>query len=212
MRPPGSNDGLLASRRSRSVFLLRMFALIAMTVAVAAFGLTDMARPVGITARSSTLPEVGDLLDKQNASGILTDDTFTISDDGVAVLRLPKGTKVADAQGKPVTAITVSARQVPLQDNIAIAGMAYEFGPVGAVLDPPASVSIDFDTDAWYPFHYFGFDVDCSQMHMAFYSDGKDVSPWLRTSGGLETRSLTAEIDHLGTLIIFCETRGMPYS
>ncbi|MCL5950148.1 MAG: hypothetical protein M1132_00260 [Chloroflexi bacterium] len=152
--------------------------------------------------------------------GMLGAAAQVISQDHLATLRLPKGTTVLDAEGHPPSSITIKASEVPLRMDIAVVGMAYAIGPEGATLNPPAAFSISFDPKAYYPFQYQ--DVDCGHMHMAYYdpsavskdnnSTGAPLYPWLDATVDLNTQSLTAKIDHLGTFILFCEVFGSPIS
>jgi hypothetical protein len=154
-----------------------------------------------------------------------------VSEDGLAVLELPRGTKVLDAQGQPVADISVTAGRLPLRTDAAWVGEAYEFGPEGATLDPPASLTISYDPWANYPFAYQ--DIDTGVVYLAYLDKngprrpalasekgvqvglssgfGGAVTPATGGTGG-ETPSVTAKIDHLGTLGLFCEVFSLPLS
>ncbi len=77
-----------------------------------------------------TVPLRGRLED----TGILRGDVQVISQDGLAVLTLPRGTKVLDAQGQPPMSVTVTTRELPVATDVSFVGLAYEFGPEGATL------------------------------------------------------------------------------
>ncbi len=224
--------GLLSDRRSRYIFLARLCALVVMTGAVGAYGLRGEARPVATPTPTSLLPVAVespgrldvtptltllssvtvDLSGNLDARGVLTDEVQIVSEDGQAILQLSRGTKVLDALGQPLVpaSIGVTAREPPLLGEIALVGLAYEFGPEGVTLTPPASLAVHYDPDAHYPFSYQ--DVDCSRLHMAYFAKKRWVAPWLAASVDREANTVTAEIDHLGTFIIFCEVFQPPIS
>lgn len=152
--------------------------------------------------------------------GMLPADAQVISQDGMAILKLPKGTTVLDAHGQRPPSLTVTAAELPLRNDIALVGLAYEFGPEGVTLNPPAELRINFNPYTFYPFKYQN--VDCNHMHMSSYdpnaptaysnSKGAPMVPWLTASTNPDVPSVTARIDHLGTFIIFCELFDLPIS
>lgn len=152
--------------------------------------------------------------------GMLPADVQVISQDGMAILKLPKGTTVLDAQGRPPASLTVRATELPLRIDVALVGLAYEFGPEGVIPSPPAELRINFNPYAFFPFRYQN--TDCDHMHMAFYdpnaptpynnSKGAPVVPWLNANANRDVPSVTAKIDRLGTFIIFCELFDLPIS
>ena len=141
--------------------------------------------------------------------------------------KLPTGTKVLDAQGQPLAALTVTAMMLPLRVDAAWVGVAYEFGPEGATLEPPASLTISYDPRANYPFAYQ--DIDTKLVYLAYVGKNGPVRPALASAKGVqaglasfggpagsgtggETPSVTAKIDHLGSLGLFCEVFSIPLS
>lgn len=152
--------------------------------------------------------------------GMLPSDVQVISQDGMAILKLSKGTQVLDAQGRPPSSLTVKSSELPLRTDVALVGLAYELGPEGVTLNPPAELRINFNPYTFFPFKYQN--VDCGHMHMAFYnpdaptaynnSKGAPVVPWLNANVNRDVPSVTARIDHLGTFIIFCELFDLPIS
>jgi hypothetical protein len=152
--------------------------------------------------------------------GVLPADAQIISQDGMAILKLPKGTTVLDAQGRPPSSVNVMGREIPLRIDVALVGLAYEFGPEGVTLSPPAELRINFDPNAFFPFRYQN--TDCEHLHMAFYdpnaptaynnSKGALVFPWLNVNVNRAVPSVTAKVDHLGWFIIFCELFDLPIS
>jgi len=211
---------LLSDRRSKYIFLARLCALVVMTGALVAYIPTSLpsvtvesSGGLDLTPTPISLPSViVDLSGNLDAGGILTEEEPIVSEDGLAILHLSSGTKVLDAQGQPLVpaSIGVTAKEVPLLQEIALIGLAYEFSPEGARFSPPASLTVHYDPDAYYPFSCN--DVDCGRIHMAYFAKKKWVAPWLAESVDREAHIVTAEIDHLGTIIIFCEVFRPPIS
>lgn len=166
------------------------------------------------TPTPALLVATATLSGKQDATGILTEDIQVWSREGLAVLTLSKGTKVLDVKGQPLSAITVTTKSSPLRTDIAFVGSTYEFGPTGATLDPPASLTIRYNPSAYYPFDYqtqpstFRFqEIDISQVYMTYFGDKGPIRPAL-TSSPRSAASVTAKIDHLDTFILYCEVSG----
>ena len=208
---------LFPNRRSKYVFIARGLTLVVTSGVLAIYGLSQLTKPtVTPVIASSSLPPA---LTSQSLppgttplpTGILAEDVRVVSQDGLALLSLPKGTKVLDAYGQPPASITVTARELPMRSEIAIVGEAYEFGPNGTALDPPASLTLSYDPNAYWPFAFQ--DVNCSQFHIAgVSSSGAPVAPWLKVSVDLNVHSVTSKIDHFGTFMLFCEVFGPPIS
>ena len=225
-------------RRSWYIFLARMAVLLVAAGALLEYGLSQ-ALP-GTTGPSASAPtpivtpgpELSATLSAgPDATGVLTEDVQVVSDDGLAVLKVPRGTKVLDAQGQPLAAITVTAMRLPLRDDAAWVGVAYEFGPEGATLDPPAPLTISYDPRANYPFTYQ--DIDTSLVYLAYLDKNGPRRPALASEKGVQlglssgfggpitpatggtggtSASVTAKIDHLGSLGLFCEVFSIPLS
>ena len=222
-------------RGGKNTYVARMAALAAAVLTMSAYGLSQ-ALP-GTTGQSTSAPtpiitpgpELSATLSAgPDATGVLTEDVEVVSDDGLAVLKLPRGTKVLDAQGQPLAAITVTAMRLTLRDDAAWVGLAYEFGPEGATLDPLALLTISYDPRANYPFAYQ--DIDTKLVYLAYVGKNGPLRPALAseksvqlglTSGlggaatpgtGGTSASVTAKIGHLGTLGLFCEVFSIPLS
>jgi hypothetical protein len=54
-------------------------------------------------------------------------------------------------------------------------------------------------------------DVDITHIYMAYFAANGPVGPWL-TSVEYPIPSVTASVDHLGTLMLFCEVFREPLS
>jgi hypothetical protein len=210
---------LFPHRKSRIIFIARVVALLLMSGAVAAYGLKQLA-PAPAAATASTSPrranssESGEFSIQVDAAGLLTENALVTSDDGLASLRIPKGTKALDAGGQPLTRVTVTTTEIPLRNEIGLIGLGYTFGPEGATLNPPVRLTLTFDPTAYYPFTYQ--DIDCNHLHMAYYTDNQSGPPWrvpwLVVDLDAQTHSATTRIDHLSTMILFCEVFNVPVS
>ncbi len=219
-QPDSEYSRLFPDRTSRVAFIIRVVALMAMSGVLAAFGLMGNVAPrTSVTSPprprdSAASLQPSEFLVKLDASGRLSEDAVAISDDGLALLRLSQGSKVLDAQQQPLTSIRVMAKELPLRNDIGLIGTGYEFGPAGATMNPPASLTFTFDPQAFYPFRYQ--DIDCSRIHMAYYLGDRSSPPWrvpwLDVSLDLTTHSATTKVDHLGTFILFCEVLREPQS
>ena len=145
---------------------------------------------------------------KLGPGGTLTEDTQVVSDDGLAVLGLRTGTRVTDAQGKPVQSISVTTTRPQLRYDTAYVGSEYEFRPAGTTFDPPASITIRYDTRAYYPFLVEA--ADSGLVYLSYLSENGAVRPALAYVGRM-IASVTAQIDHPGTFVLYCEFLKPPY-
>ena len=205
-------------RRDKYIFLARMTVLVAAIVALLAYGLSQaLPRITGASkpAPTATLapaasPGLGiSLSGRLDAAGALTEDVQVVSEDGLAVLSLAKGSKLLDAQGQPLAEITITATRLQFRMDAAWVGEAYEFGPAGATLDPPAPLAISYDPRANYPFAYE--DIDTTLVYMAYLGGDGPARPALARVAG-KTASITAKIDHLGAFVLFCDVFRPPVS
>ena len=215
--------------------MTRMAVLLLAIGALAAYGLSHaFPKTAGPSAPPTATPGLTpgtgagtSLSGRLDASGALTEDVEVRSEDGLAVLQLPRGTKALDAQGRPLAAISVTAARLPLRADLAYVGLVYEFGPDGATLAPPAPLTISYDPRANYPFAYQ--DIDTTLVYLAYLGEKGPVGPALASAKGVqaglasfvgptgsgtggETPSVTAKIDHLGSLGLFCEVLSIPLS
>jgi len=206
-------------RRGEYIFLARMVVLVVAILALLAYGLSQvLPRITGASTPALTAtpartpgPELSATLSAgPDATGVLTEDVQVVSEDGLAVLSLARGTKVLDAQGQPVASITVTvADTLAASETFARVGEGYKFGPEGATLDPPASLTINYDPHANFPFTYQ--DVDTGRVFLTYYGNKGPIRPYL-ASVDRETASISAKINHLGTMVLYCEVHYYPLS
>jgi hypothetical protein len=207
--PSSSGDRqLLTNRRSRFVFVARVLTLLVTSGLLAVYGFGQLTRPVAkpVTAPQPLLPSATAL-----PTGILAADVQAVSLDGLALLDLPKGTEVLNAGGLAILSITITPRDTPMRSDIAVVGLAYELGPEGTTLEPPATLTFAYDPTAYWPFAFL--DVNCDQLHMSWVSSsGAPVYPWLDVIADSKTHRVSTKIDHFGTIMLFCEVFGLPIS
>ena len=154
--------------------------------------------PTTPTTTPTTTPSgTVELLGKIDSAGILLEDVEVISDDGIAVLYLAKGTSALDASGKPLDSITVTAGppQV-LSDEYAIYGLAYDFSLHEAIFDPSAQLTISYDRQL------MPFDADEYSPIFGYFDEAESTWIWIEVTADFKTCCITAEIDRLGTYVI----------
>jgi hypothetical protein len=201
------------------MFLARMAVLLLATGALLEHGLsqalpriTGPSTPAQTTAPALT-PGPGlstSLSGRLDATGALTEDVRVVSEDGLAVLELLRETKVLDAQRQPLAAISVTLADILAASfTFARVGEGYKFEPEGATLDPPASLTINYDPHANFPFTYQ--DVDTRVVYLTYYGKKEPVRPPLASVGG-ETGSVSAKTGHLGTMVLYCDVLSYPMS
>ena len=202
-------------RREEYVFLARMAVLVVATGVLLAYGLSQAWQRLGgpstpAPAASPARPGLSvSLSGRLDATGALAEDVQVVSDDGLAVLSLARGTKVLDAQGQPLADISVTARIMPLRIDTAWVGESYEFGPAGATLDPPASLTVSYDPRAYYPFTFE--DVDTTLVYLAHLGKNGPIKPALARVDG-DTASISANVDQLEAFVLYCEVFRPPTS
>jgi len=141
--------------------------------------------------------------------GRLTEGVRVISEDGQAVLSLAQGTAVTDAEGQHLSSVTVTARRLTQRLDIGYVGSSYEFGPQGATLDPPASLTVNYNPKAYYPFQVET--ADPSRVFLTYLGeDGSPVRPG-PANVEREVASVTTKIDSLQTFVLYCLFFRPPY-
>jgi len=205
-------------RRGELIFLARMAVLVVATGVLLAYGLSQAWQrlagpsPSAPAASQATAARPGlgvSLAGTLDTTGALTEDVQVVSENGLAVLSLARGTRVLNAQGQPLADIFVTARRLPLRIDAAWVGESYEFGPSGATLDPPASLAISYDPAATYPFTYQ--DIDTRLVYLAYLGKNGPIRPAQASVDG-KAGSVSAKIDHLGAFVLYCEVYIIPLS
>ena len=84
-----------------------------------------------------------------NAQGVVQESTTLTTADGKLSLNIPAGTKILDAQGKPLTSLTAVIEPSPPSPPPGGAILlAYNLGPDGATFEPPITLTIEYDPEA----------------------------------------------------------------
>jgi hypothetical protein len=236
-KPSPGESGKLPGRRSKYVSLVSMSVLVLIigvlltlvlprvlpegsglatpsaTIASPAFTLPPFELPVPDTPPPTPTPAPRVYQLRLGGDGSLTENAQVVSDDGLAVLSLARGTKVTDAEGQPLASITLTVRRLALRADVGVVGAAYEFGPEGATLDPPATLTMSYDPQAYYPFQYPSqVQVLTLPYPLAWQNNGRVYMAYMEENGALQpaltsvsspTASITAGMDHLGTIILY---------
>ena len=95
------------------------------------------------TSTTGVPPVTVSLAGKIDAGGVLLQDVEIASFDGVAVLKLAKGTKALDASGKPLGVVTVTpARPETPWYTFSLYNLVYEFQPAWSHLRPAGNAHL----------------------------------------------------------------------
>ena len=138
-----------------------------------------------------------ELLGKIDSAGILLEDVEVISDDGIAVLYLAKGTRALDASGKPLVSITVTAGPPQiLSDEYNIYGLAYDFSLQEARFDPSARLTISYDREL------IPWDADEFIPKIGYFDEAESTWIWVDVTADFKLFCVTVEIDRLGTYVL----------
>ncbi len=133
-----------------------------------------------------------------NANGTVTQATLLRSTDGLATISIGEGIVAKDAQGKPLTVITLKALPsdslpaVPSGSAFSFPGMAYDLGPDGSAFAPHSAFSLTPPGVRW------------GQDYSVRSFDGRSGT-WqdLPTSFNTTTGTITAQVSHLCTFALF---------
>lgn len=140
-----------------------------------------------------------DLSEKTDASGRLLSEIQLISDNGKASLEIPEGTMVSGEDGFPVEAIHITQQ---FQWTI-----AYEIGPAGAGINPPARLQICYN-----PEQLPAFERN-NTPELGFFEKTQESWSWLELVLETDRPCVSATIDRLGTFVlIFDIPKGIPQS
>jgi hypothetical protein len=138
--------------------------------------------------------ELDDHLDEQ---GALTQGLTLASDDALARLHLQSGTTIRDENGAPISAIHAISR--PLK------GLAYEFGPQGASIDPPATLELCYNPADLPPA------AQADNPQLGFYVVSESTWSWLDISHDPDKNCVSTEVSQLGTFVLIFEELNAPF-
>jgi len=148
--------------------------------------------------------EKGSLMTDSN--GIMARSVVISAADKVASLFVPSGVKALDANGNPLSEISInpiSSSTMPAVPAGAVynfAGYVYEAKPDGATFDPAITLTLDIPEDAWN-----ALDLNGQKLVVKWYN--KQTRQWedVPTTVSWSRKSVTAKISHFSTYALFTE-------
>jgi predicted GH43/DUF377 family glycosyl hydrolase len=143
-----------------------------------------------------------------DASGTILQTTVAQSDDGRARITLPANTKARQANGQPLTEITMVQSTLPASPppNISVVGLAYNFGPSGATFVPPVTLTFTYDPALLPP------GTNESTLYIAQYD--ATVGAWIKLPCIVDTvnHTITAQISGFSYFTIQISTRPAAFT
>ena len=99
----------------------------------------------------SSIPFQRDITSIITPSGLITEDVRLSSPDEYALMVIPEGTRLLDIHGEPLSHVELRSLDSPPVDipGVDIGSIAYSFGPEGASLDPPTTLTIKYNAKAF---------------------------------------------------------------
>jgi len=148
--------------------------------------------------------EKGSLMTDSN--GIMARSVVISAADKVASLFVPSGVKALDANGNPLSEISIRALAsdkmpaVPAGAAFMFAGYVYEASPEGATFDPGITLTFDIPEDVWNT-----LDPENNDFTVKWYN--KQTGQWedVPTTVSKSTRSVDAKVTHFSTFALFTE-------
>jgi len=148
--------------------------------------------------------EKGSLMTDSN--GIMARSVVISAADKVASLFVPSGVKALDANGNPLSEISIRALAsdkmpaVPAGAAFMFAGYVYEASPEGATFDPGITLTFDIPEDVWNT-----LDPENNDFTVKWYN--KQTGQWedVPTTVSRSTKSVDAKITHFSTFALFTE-------
>jgi len=148
-----------------------------------------------------------ELFDKTDAAGALLEEVRVVSNDGMAILYLAKGTKLLAVDGKPIRHVTITARQLRLRSfppDRFLCGLAYEYSPEEVRLEPPSRLAISYDPSRVIP------EADQKRPQIAWIKEAESTWAWLDGKADLRNHRVDVQIDRFGTYIVGFELLDLP--
>ena len=141
-------------------------------------------------ARAGSLPDT-----------ILSSLTTILSRDSVAAITLNKGIVVKDRSGNPITEISINPLSttdisLPSDSGIDFVGYAYEFGPDGAVFEPPVILVFTIPQEKWNT-------LNLEKLTVRQYNSRSMSWDPVDTRVNSATKSVTASIAHFTKIGLF---------
>ncbi|MDR9817405.1 MAG: hypothetical protein RJR34_11705 [Candidatus Methanoculleus thermohydrogenotrophicum] len=133
------------------------------------------------------------------------------AEDGIGSLFVPIGTTALDADGNPLSEVSITAigradlPDVPYGAAYTFAGYAYETSPDGATFEPEITLSLEFPDADWN-----ALDPDNNNFIVKWYNE--ETYQWedVPTTVFQSTKSVDAKITHFSTFALFSEPVTTP--
>lgn len=141
-----------------------------------------------------------------DSNGIVLRSSVINAADQVASLSVPTGVKALDANGNPLTEITLDTLsgdaipEVPTGSLFQFAGYAYRVQPDGATFDPSITLTLQIPEEAWNT-------LDLTDRHLTVKWYNTETGVWedITTTINPDTRTVQATITHFSTYALFTE-------
>ena len=150
-------------------------------------------------------PVEEDLTDVVNSYGVFTDSATVTSSDGGATLVVPEGTIGLDADGFPLSSITITPVSPPdgPPPDMGTLGITFDIQPSGATFDPPAELTFEYNPN-WLP---PGATPD--NLTIAYYDE--DTGQWVELGAediviDPETNTIRARVSHFTVFSVLVRT------
>jgi uncharacterized repeat protein (TIGR01451 family) len=135
-------------------------------------------------------------------------ETRIYAADGIMNITLPRGNRVAGANGEPIDFITIT--QLPINETPGLgdekdgtfSGYAYDCTPSGALFEYPVIITFTFDEEAWESLH--GRD-----LVIQWWNEDAGVWEPLFTTIDDSARTVSAEVSHFTIFAVFVRA-GVP--
>jgi len=140
------------------------------------------------------------------SSGTVLKSIIVNANDNVGNVFVPIGTKALDADGRPLSGVSISpltesnVPAVPSGSVFRFAGYAYEAGPDGATFSPGITLSLNIPEDVWKT-----LDPNSNKLTMKWYN--KETGLWedVQTTVIPGTRTVEIRITHFSIYALFTE-------
>ncbi len=144
-----------------------------------------------------------------SSSGVVTKSISVVTSDNTAKLTLSAGVQALDANGNPVTDITIEritdAPAAPAGAVFSISGYAYECGPAGATFNPGITLTATISEADWNKMI-----ADGQVPTFRWYNTETNTWEEITTTVNVATRTVTATVTHFSTFAVVYTTGVLP--
>ena len=146
-------------------------------------------------------PIVLELSGSTDGSGALTEDLELILDEGTCIVEVTAGTTAQTADGGLLEAIEILPVEDPPSDpgNANVLGLAYDFGPNGAVFDQPITITLEYDPSL------IPAGVPEEDLVIAYYDT--TTGSWIELECDVDpvTNTITAYVEHFTVFAVMAD-------